>query len=320
MQSEGKAWAVGANDTGSITNERSIEQEEENIPHSPSKEEASRFVAGKEEINPAAKKEDNCIVIDDSQSGKSEWPTSWIPSLNMTQSDKAILKSSNAWLSDSIINAAQLLLKRRNALVGGLQNVNFGLTNSFEVETGEFVQIIHTGEGHWHVVSTIGTQYPDVNVFDSIYCHCPEHSKLQISNLLMTKKNTIRLQYNNVQMQSGQADCGLFAIAFATALLNGLHPGVYYFDQSLMRSHLLNCFERGEIETFPTIKERRVKNKIKRIEEFNVYCSCRRPLTRGAHLIQCGACREWYHTDSCVKIDKTFINTKKKWLCYLCKC
>ena len=121
-------------------------------------------------------------------------------------------------------------------------------------------------------------------------------------------------------MQSGQADCGLFAIAFATALLNGLHPRAYYFDQSLMRSHLLNCFERGGIETFPTIKERRAKNKIKRIEEFNVYCRCRRPLTRGAHLIQCGACREWYHTDSCVKIDKTFINTKKKWLCYLCKC
>ena len=182
----------------------------------------------------------------------------------MTQSDKAILESSNAWLSDSIINAAQLLLKRGNAPAGGLQNVNFGLTDSFEVETGEFVQIIHTGEAHWNVVSTFGTQHPDVNVFDSMYCHYPEHSKVQISNLLMTTKNTIRLHYNNVQMQSGQADCGLFAIAFATALLNGLHPGAYYFDQSLMRSHLLNCYERGEMEMFPIIKERRVKKKIKR--------------------------------------------------------
>ena len=102
-----------ANDTNPVTNERSIEQVEENIPHSPSKEEASCFLASKEEISPAAKKEDNhnIIVIDDSQSG-SEWPTSWIPYLHMTQSDKAILKSSNAWLSDSIINAAQLLLKR----------------------------------------------------------------------------------------------------------------------------------------------------------------------------------------------------------------
>ena len=116
LQSEGKVQEVVTNDTGPITNERSIEQElEENIPHSPSKEEASSFVASVEEINPAAKKEDNhIIVIDDSQSGKSEWPTSWIPSLNMTQSDKAILKSYNlnAWLSDSIINATQLLLKR----------------------------------------------------------------------------------------------------------------------------------------------------------------------------------------------------------------
>ena len=41
-----------ANDTNPITNERSIEQVEENIPHSPSKEEASCFLA-------AAKKEDN---------------------------------------------------------------------------------------------------------------------------------------------------------------------------------------------------------------------------------------------------------------------
>ena len=65
----------------------------------------------------------------------------------MTQSDKAILKSSNAWLSDSIRNAAQLLLKGEMHWLEGLQNVNFGLTNSFEVETGDFVQIIHTGEG-----------------------------------------------------------------------------------------------------------------------------------------------------------------------------
>ena len=124
----------------------------------------------------------------------------------MTQSDKAILKSSNAWLSDSIRNAAQLLLKGEMHWLEGLQNVNFGLTNSFEVETGDFVQIIHTGEGHWQVVSTIGTQHPDVNVFDRMYCHCSEHSKVQISNLLMKKKNTIRtsLQQCSNAVRSGR--------------------------------------------------------------------------------------------------------------------
>ena len=86
-------------------------------------------------------------------------------------------------------------------------------------------------------------------------CHCPDHSKVQILSILMTKQaqfsssiyNNVQMQYNNVQMQSGQADCGLFAIAFATALSNGLHPGAYFFDQTLMRSHLLDCFEKGKI-------------------------------------------------------------------------
>ena len=76
-----------------------------------------------------------------------------------------------------------------------------------------------------------------------------------------------------------------------------------------MLVHLLwNCFERGK---WTIIRERWVKKKIKR-EEFNVYYSCRMPLTRGALMIQCGTCREWFHTDSCVKIDKSFINTKMK--------
>ena len=124
---------------------------------------------------------------------------------------------SNAGLSDSIIN--ELLLKRGNTQVGGLQNVNLGLTNSFEVETGEFVQIIHTGEGHWHVVSTIGTQHPDVNVFDSMYCHCPEHSKVQISNLLMKQFDFTTTMFKCSQV--GQT------VAFLPLLL-WLHFGMGY--------------------------------------------------------------------------------------------
>ena len=140
-----------------------------------------------------------------------------------------ILTSSCA---DSKINAAQILIKRGNPLVSGLQNVILELTNTFDIQTREFIQLLHTTrQGHWHVVSTIGTEHPAVNVFDSMLCHCPDHSKVQILSILMTKQSTIRLQYNNVQMQSGQADCGLFAIAFATALSNGLHPGAYFLTR-----------------------------------------------------------------------------------------
>ena len=46
----------------------------------------------------------------------------------------------------------------------------------------------------------------------------------------------------SVHMQAGGCDCGLFAIAFATALSLGKHPGQYLFDQGKMRRHLWNCF------------------------------------------------------------------------------
>ena len=151
------------------------------------------------------------------------------------------------------------------------------------------------------------------------YCHCPDHSKVQISSILSTKEKTFKLQYNNVQMQSGEADCGLFAITFATALSNGLHPGAYIFDQSMMRSHLLHCFENGKIDNFSVRRKRRVNNKIKRVEEFNVYCTCRRPITPGSEFIQCGVCREWFHSNTCVQVEKVFKNTKMKWLCSFCK-
>ena len=81
------------------------------------------------------------------------------------------LEKFNAWLSDSIINAAQILLKGEMFWLEVYTKCQLRAENSFEVKTGEFVQKIHHGEGNWHVVSTIGTQHPDVNVFDSMYRH-----------------------------------------------------------------------------------------------------------------------------------------------------
>ena len=270
--------------------------------------------------------QENCVAptilvnIDTLTPNKMEWPKSWISELYMTEADKEILNSPYEWVSDAIINAAQVLLKKGNSLIASLQSVNLGQTKSFTVQTGEFIQTIHSGESHWHVISTIGTEHPNIHVFDSMFCYCPNHSKVQISNLLATKRPIIRLQYVDVQMQSGQADCGIFAIAFATALSYGLHPGSYIFDQKLMRSHLLKCFQNGKLSMFPIKKMRRATEKIKRIEKFHVYCICRMPLTPGATWIQCVACKEWYHTDTCIKVDQIYIKQAKlKWLCSFCK-
>ena len=71
--------------------------------------------------------------------------TSWILDLGLDSSDEKILLSSTSWLTDTIINAAQTLLKNKYPAVRGLQDVSHGLNMSFSIERGEFVQILHDG-------------------------------------------------------------------------------------------------------------------------------------------------------------------------------
>lgn len=87
---------------------------------------------------------------------KIDWPKSWLTHLKVNTYDKHILTTPGEWLSDSIINAAVTLLKVQYPFLSGLQDVNLGLTNSYNVETGEFIQILHNGSNHWNVASTIG--------------------------------------------------------------------------------------------------------------------------------------------------------------------
>ena len=108
--------------------------------------------------------------------------------------------------------------KKANPLMSGLQSVVLGNTMGFDIEPGEFVQILHNGHGHWLTISTVGNMHPQVQVYDSAYSCGPTICKAQIAALLATVQPSIELQYMDVQMQSGSYDCALFAIAFAIQL------------------------------------------------------------------------------------------------------
>ena len=116
------------------------------------------------------------------------------------------------------------------------------MTLCFEIQRSEFIQILHDGHGHWLTISNIGCKSPaEILVYDSMYPSVGSHSKKQIAALLCSKEKELRLLMMDVQMQSGGYDCGLFAIAFATALANGIPPGRCTFKQELMRKHLYTC-------------------------------------------------------------------------------
>ena len=83
----------------------------------------------------------------------------------------------------------------------------------------------------------------------------------QIAALLSTPKDTIKVKYIDIQMQSGSTDCGIFAVAFATALANGEPPGALIFNQPERRKHLMECLELQFLSAFPIMRKRRSKRR-----------------------------------------------------------
>jgi len=197
----------------------------------------------------------------------------------LTCKDKSVLLGGH-WLNDDLINKAQELLKREFPYVGGLQPVALGMTMAFSIEPGEFVQILHTGHGHWITISTIGCIHPEVQVYDSLVPAPTSNLFRQVATLLATANTSISLKYVDVTMQNGSADCGLFAIAFATALINGCDPSQLFFDQAKMRHHLAKCIMAGKMSEFP----------VKKCDKERRNCYCRLPAF--GDMIQCTKCQE----------------------------
>ena len=237
----------------------------------------------------------------------------------LSQNDRDILLHPTAWLNDTIISAAQLLLKKQSPLLGGFQPPCLGQACAFDIQSAEFIQILHDGHGHWLTVSTVGAEDgAEVYVYDSMYPSVGTYTKKQVASILCSKRKAIKLNIMDVQMQAGGCDCGLFAIAFATALANGIPPGKFTFDQSKMRKHLYTCLQNGRLVMFPTKKERRVPVKVKSRDEIVIYCECRMPELRNVKMVECYKCKEWYHVH-CVHVPQSaLVDRNTKWFCNSC--
>jgi len=184
--------------------------------------------------------------------------------IGLHSADKVFL-TKGKWLTDNIINAAQRLLKTTHSHIGGLQDTLLGETLSFEIQHGEFVQILNVSQSHWITVSNVGCKKRVVNIYDSIpSCYVPTRTKEQIAAILFANETTLTLEHKAIQVQQGSNDCSLFTIAFATSLCGGENPVEINYKQHLLRSHLLNCVTKQEIFVFPQInKEKKGNQKLR---------------------------------------------------------
>ena len=71
-------------------------------------------------------------------------------------------------LNDRLINVAQEMLKQTAPSPVGLQDVTLGNTLAYNIQTSEFVQILHDGHQHWVTISTIGAKRNEIFIYNSL--------------------------------------------------------------------------------------------------------------------------------------------------------
>ena len=167
--------------------------------------------------------------------------------IRLTTTDKHII-SSGRKLNDLHINFAHHILKHQFPSLKRLQNTLY----QSKKQPGEYptnkVQIVHSRGDHWIVASTINSVNNKVNVYDSVYSSLDRSSCAEVFSGTIAPCSDGR----DSKKQDGGCDCGLFAIAVATALAFRQDAKTLTFEQTLMRPRLIQCFEKRELTPFPT--------------------------------------------------------------------
>ena len=154
-------------------------------------------------------------------------------------------------LDDAIMNFAQRLLKKQFPDVNGLQNTLLQAKKK-QVDAGglQRLQVIHSRGNHWIIASTVHDEGPNkVMIYDSLYDNIDATTRSIISDLF---GSAAMPEIVKVHKQQGLKDCGLFAVAFATAICFKQELAVP-FNQEIMREHLVQCFEQGVCLPFPFV-------------------------------------------------------------------
>ena len=242
---------------------------------------------------------------------------------------EARLVQRHEMLTVDSINLAQSILHEMFPQLKGFQTVARGSVQAFLPISGNFIQILHDGSLHWVCTANIslsgGKDPAAVNMYDSMnQGFIAKFIKQQLASFMCIQSAEMKVIMKSVQQQTSHVDCGVFAIAFATALAFGQDPSKLRFDVPKMRSHLVECLKVKSMSPFPEMKPGCCdvllsKRKFYTIE---LFCSCRmpyeKPKSEADLMAQCGSCKEWFH-QRCEKIAlEIFKASGMNFLCAMC--
>ena len=142
------------------------------------------------------------------------------------------------------------MLKKQYPAIDGLQNTLLQGKKLVNTSDQQQLQVIHSQGNHWIIASTVHDEGSEkVLIYDSLYNDVNAGTQLTIQRLFGP---AVVPEIVQVHKQQGLKDCGLFAIAFSTAICFKQDLSIP-FNQGLMRQHLIQCFEKCVCLPFPLV-------------------------------------------------------------------
>lgn len=280
-------------------------------------DETTETVPHEQPAQPTLDEEDFNRVLDDESSDSDK---AWLPELHLLKSDKAAIESDTNWLNDRIIYAWLMLLKEKFHALNGFSDPVFVEALRVSYKDLVFSQILFNGDNHWVTVTNKNCPPNTVRMYDSLSMLPSVSIKQQIAALCRTDASEINIQSMSVARQKGGSDCAMFAMAYITSICMGQDPVNVVYEQQSMRKHLLHCIVAKDITSFPVQSNRTIRKPVSFNVAIKLHCLCRLTHTRGAKMIECTRCKEWFH-QSCLMLSSSAFDeaaANKSFLCPKC--
>lgn len=149
------------------------------------------------------------------------------------------------------------MLKKQFPQYDGFRSIACVTANKADKIEKKGIQLMHVNSNHW-ICAYIHDKRDTIDIYDSLYPSIDDKLKISLKNLIHEigkNEPPVTFQKKEMQIQENYDDCGVFAIAVATSLCFGEDPTVVRWNVESMRTHLLQCIEKGEMERFPQAQE-----------------------------------------------------------------
>ena len=195
---------------------------------------------------------DQAVIVSDQEDNSGA--VTWIRKngYQLSEMERTIL-AGNEWLNSDIMDAAQFIIACY--LGSAHQSVIYcRKPEKFIPVDSDNLQLIHNGKDHWILTRSTNGQ---VQIFDSLrksnQNSFTRRSIQCIYALYKTTDGVITADLMNVQRQTDDVNCGIFAIAYAADILSGISPVNSTYDVKKLRSHLVKCLEEETLIPFPKV-------------------------------------------------------------------